>query len=52
VDNSRADGPTWSDEMDRARTACASSGTAPAIPITPRDETPPWQVRTPCSYLR
>jgi hypothetical protein len=52
VDNSRADGPTWSDELDRARTACASSGTAPAIPITPRDETPPWQVRTPCSYLR
>jgi hypothetical protein len=52
VDNSRADGPTWSDELDRARTACASSGTAPAIPITPRAETPPWQVRTPCSYLR
>ncbi|WP_281905325.1 hypothetical protein [Phytohabitans aurantiacus] len=52
VDNSRADGPTWSDELDRARTACASSDTAPAIPITPRDETPPWQVRAPCSYIR
>lgn len=52
VDNSRADGPTWSDELDRARTACASSATAPAIPITPREETPPWQVQAPCSYIR
>jgi hypothetical protein len=51
VDNPRADGPLWSEELDRARAACATGGTA-EIPIAPRGETPPWQVRVPCDYLR
>lgn len=50
VDNTRADGPLWSDELERARTACLTNGTA-TVPITPRDETPAWQVRVPCDYV-
>jgi hypothetical protein len=50
VDNARADGPRWSDELDRARVACASGGTA-TLPIPPLGETPPWQVRAPCDYV-
>ncbi|MDQ7909641.1 hypothetical protein RB614_34485 [Phytohabitans sp. ZYX-F-186] len=51
VDNTRADGPLWSDELERARTACATGDQA-TVPITPRDATPPWQVRVPCDYVR
>lgn len=52
VDNTRGDGPRWSDELDRARAECAASGTAPDIPITPLHETPPWVVKAPCDYVR
>ena len=51
VHNTRADGPQWSDELDRARTACAAGGQV-IVPITPRDDTPPWQVEVPCDYIR
>jgi hypothetical protein len=52
LDNARGEGPRWSDELERARVECTASGTAPAIPIPPLHETPPWVVKAPCDYLR
>ncbi|WP_173158913.1 hypothetical protein [Phytohabitans suffuscus] len=51
VDNTRADGPLWSDELDRVRAACTVDDEA-IVPITPRDQTPLWLVRVPCDYVR
>lgn len=52
VDNARGDGPRWSDELDRARAQCTTSGQAPDIPIPPLGAETPWLVDVPCDYLR
>lgn len=53
VDNTRGDGPRWSDELRHARTACtgAPASARIALPIPPREDTPPWRANLPCRYL-
>ncbi|WP_433318570.1 hypothetical protein [Micromonospora chersina] len=50
VGNPRADGPSWREELTRARATCAPGATA-VVPVAPRDETPPWLARIPCGHL-
>ncbi|NES30534.1 hypothetical protein GCE86_05560 [Micromonospora terminaliae] len=50
VDNPRADGPSWREELTRARTTCAPGATA-VVPVAPRNEAPPWLARIPCGHL-
>jgi hypothetical protein len=54
VDNTRGEGPRWSEELRQARAACA--GARPddriALPIPPREHTPPWRADLPCDYLQ
>lgn len=51
VPNLRAEGPSWSDEVARARLECAVSGTA-AVPVPLPPALPPeWYAELPCSYL-
>ncbi|MGE5831078.1 MAG: hypothetical protein ACM30G_22340 [Micromonosporaceae bacterium] len=54
VDNTRGEGPRWSDQLRQARVACAGApaGTRIALPIPPRDDTPPWRANLPCRYLQ
>jgi hypothetical protein len=54
VDNTRGDGPRWSDQLRQARAACAGApaGARIALPIPPREDTPPWQADLPCRYLQ
>jgi hypothetical protein len=53
VDNRRADGPSWSTELDRARVICATTQPATVldVPIAPRG-VGGWHAGLPCSYLR
>jgi hypothetical protein len=55
VDNARADGPRWSDEVDRATTQCREPGAGAEnvqLLVSPRDAPTPWVVRLPCRELR
>ena len=50
LDNRRADGPAWPDEIARVQAECARDGvTSDRLQLTPGD--PEWQVSLPCSYL-
>jgi hypothetical protein len=51
VDNSRAHGPTWSDQLPAARQECTHAPTA-ALVIPPSDEGARWQARLSCDYLQ
>jgi hypothetical protein len=51
VDNSRAHGPTWGDQLPAARQECGHSATA-ALAIPPRDTGARWQAVLKCDYLR
>lgn len=51
VPNPRADGPTWSGELDRARTACADGRATADVPIPPLDDHH-WHATLTCSYLK
>jgi hypothetical protein len=50
IDNSRAHGPRWSTEFDRARQSCTTGATA-EVPIPPVDDNH-WRVRLPCRYVQ
>jgi hypothetical protein len=50
IDNPRADGPSWSGELERARAACATDGPRVAVPIAPRVN-PPWTVAIRCEDI-
>lgn len=50
VHNPRADGPTWSSELDRARTACADGRPTADLAIPPLDDHH-WHTTLPCPYL-
>ena len=52
VDNARAHGPRWSDEVNRAPTACDDPSATVELPIPPTGENPPWVVTLPCRDLR
>ena len=53
VDNARAHGPSWSDELARARAACAAAPDDRVVQlVTPPVETPPWTVTLTCADLR
>lgn len=52
VDNDRAHGPRWSDELQQARTTCLGPATRAVISVPPRNDIPPWRVGVPCAYLR
>jgi hypothetical protein len=52
-ENPRGDGPRWSDELSRARAACAATpGGTVTLAIPPRGEVPPWHTDLPCRYVR
>jgi hypothetical protein len=51
VDNPRAHGPQWSEELRQARVACAGGAPAVDVPIPPRDGDD-WSAHLPCRYLR
>ncbi|HEX2774608.1 MAG TPA: hypothetical protein VHN18_19580 [Micromonosporaceae bacterium] len=54
VNNRRADGPLWSEELDRARTTCAGAQQSGVeIPIAPRqgEGWRPWSITLPCDRL-
>ncbi len=52
VDNTRADGPRWSAELQQARAAChgTPAGTA-TLPLPPHEDVPPWRAELPCAYV-
>jgi hypothetical protein len=50
VDTDRADGPTWTGELDTARAECTRLAPATVdVPITPAD--PAWNATLTCDYL-
>ena len=50
IDNPRAHGPQWGEELRQARAACATPGQQARIVIAPRVD-PPWTVTVPCHDL-
>jgi hypothetical protein len=52
VDNLRAHGPTWSGELDRARTACSTATADVSLAIPPDGHPDRWAVALPCTYVR
>jgi hypothetical protein len=50
LDNTRAGGPRWGSELDRARVACGSASGSVEIPIPPVDAEH-WSARLPCRYI-
>jgi hypothetical protein len=51
VDNSRAHGPEWGDQLPAARQECTHSSTV-ALAIPPRDTGTQWQAILKCDYVR
>jgi hypothetical protein len=51
VDNARAHGPTWRQELPAARQSCVDGGTA-ALTIPPRAAGTHWQAVLRCDYVR
>ncbi len=55
ADGPRAHGPGWSDELQRARVACAdiaATAQIPIPPVRPSTEGPPWLAALPCTYVQ
>jgi hypothetical protein len=54
VDNTRGEGPRWSEQVRQARAACAGApaGARVALALPPREDTPPWRADLPCRYLQ
>ncbi|BBH68043.1 hypothetical protein ACTI_47280 [Actinoplanes sp. OR16] len=50
IGNPRADGPSWSTEIDRAQATCATGGRPAALTVAPRT-TPPWTVAMRCEDI-
>jgi hypothetical protein len=51
VDNSRAHGPVWSDELQTARQKCVAGNATTSLPIPPRDSGTRWNAVLPCDYV-
>jgi len=51
VDNSRAHGPSWADELAKGRHVCAVQGAGSVTTTIPPLETPAWTVPLPCRYI-
>jgi hypothetical protein len=50
IDNERAHGPRWSDELNRARAGCATTGGGTAeLTVSPGGQD--WRTRLPCRYV-
>jgi hypothetical protein len=51
VPNLRADGPSWSEELDQGRATCAEQvATGARLRLPPADNS--WYAELPCDYVR
>lgn len=50
IPNLRAEGPSWSGELERAQVECEASGDAAPVRLPP--DGPDWRADLPCGYLQ